>query len=493
MAEALADTTRIDDTNDDNADDNIDDEDGNSQASSDLRLSYLDDVPLKTRFPSLKPPAPKPAAAAITASSAPPVVNKPLTIVLPALGTHKPLRTVTDILRELKSPQAPAPASTSSAPITRFSGAEVSYSASALQGEATAFASALAESGLPSQPSPPSCDDELPASTSQPLTNLNKSRKTMHDLLETLKNSIDFLFVQEAPIHFVRKLPSTTSELGDDLIGPVTHRDWQCIDKRSVHPDSQVAIYVNKCLSSSFQLFPDFSPSLDPNVLILCIRHNSLRSNYFNLVNVYNRPNTRHSAISSLLCATATLPNIAVIEGDFNLRSPLWDPGVTASSGLAEHLFTAFSDLELNLTNDDGDPTWTNQRGSMSVIDLVFCNDALARISPQTIVDLEGCGRSDHAAIFLAFGKQSPHWAHSSPTLTLIPTMLAPTLPSQSNNRGQPIPDSRASTLTLRRGGMTTVNPPKIITPFDDLRRICTLTMPLPNAPDRIISCTRSI
>ena len=33
--------------------------------------------------------------------------------------------------------------------------------------------------------------------------NVQKSRKTMHDLLETLKNSIDFLFIQEAPVHFV--------------------------------------------------------------------------------------------------------------------------------------------------------------------------------------------------------------------------------------------------------------------------------------------------
>ena len=34
----------------------------------------------------------------------------------------------------------------------------------------------------------------------------------------------------------------------------------------------------------------------------------------------------------------------------------------------------------------------------------------LAATSPQNIVDLDGRGRSDHAAIFLAFGKQSPHW-----------------------------------------------------------------------------------
>ena len=133
-----------------------------------------------------------------------------------------------------------------------------------------------------------------------------------------------------------------------------------------------------------------------------------MRSNFFNLINIYNRPNTRHSAIESLLRITPTLSNLAIVQGDFNLRSPLWDPLISTTSGLSERLFMTFSDLELNLTNDDSDPTWTNGRGSISVIDLVFCNDVLARVSPQLIVDLDSRGRSDHAIIFLAFGKQLP-------------------------------------------------------------------------------------
>ena len=41
----------------------------------------------------------------------------------------------------------------------------------------------------------------------------------MHELLETLKNSVDFLFIQENPVNFVRKVPSSSSEAGEDLIG----------------------------------------------------------------------------------------------------------------------------------------------------------------------------------------------------------------------------------------------------------------------------------
>ncbi|KAF8659075.1 hypothetical protein AX14_007659 [Amanita brunnescens Koide BX004] len=232
----------------------------------------------------------------------------------------------------------------------------------------------------------------------------------MHELLETLKNSVDFLFIQENPINFVRKVPTSSSEAGEDLIGPVVHRDWQCVDKRASQPDSQVAIYVNKHFTLSYQLFPLTDPLLDPNDLALCVRHNTVHSDFFNLVNVYNRPGSRHSAIKSLLRLAPTLPNLAVIQGDFNLHSPLWDPSYSHASGLGERLFYELSDIEMNLANDEGDFTWTNRRGSHSVIDLVFYHDLLARVSPQTLVDLESRGRSDHAVIFLAFGKQSPHW-----------------------------------------------------------------------------------
>ena len=240
--------------------------------------------------------------------------------------------------------------------------------------------------------------------------NVQKSRKTMHDLLESLKNSVDFLFIQEAPINFVRKLPSVTSETGDDLIGPVIHRNWQCVDKRASHPTSQVAIYVNSRFTSSYQLFPSTDATLDPNVLVLCVRHNYKCSDFFHLVNIYNQPGHRHSAIESLLRVAPTLPNLAVVEGDFNLHSPLWDPSFSAASGLGERLFYTLSDAELNLANDDGDITWTRRGSASSVIDLIFYSDVLARASPQTIVDLDGRGRSDHAILFLAFGKQTPHW-----------------------------------------------------------------------------------
>ena len=150
MIQALASTTRIDDVVDDK-------DDNDSNASSDLRLSYLDDIPLKQRFPSHKPP-PAPVKTSITPAPLP-SLQKPLTITLPATGGSKPLRSVTDILRELKNPSM----TDSETPgQTRFGGAEVAYSASALQTEASEFAAALATSNIPSQPSPPTTAPPIP-------------------------------------------------------------------------------------------------------------------------------------------------------------------------------------------------------------------------------------------------------------------------------------------------------------------------------------------
>ncbi|KAF8723941.1 hypothetical protein AX14_008984 [Amanita brunnescens Koide BX004] len=164
MARPLAPTTRIDDVTDKKEhDDDIDD----SDASSELRLSYVDDIPLRQRFPPSKPPTSAKSAAIPSSRTTTAQLSKPLTITLPATS-HKPLRSVTDILRELKNPTTAATAKSATLGVasalpedvetragTRFGGGEVEYSASALKSEAAAFADALSAANLPSQPSPP--------------------------------------------------------------------------------------------------------------------------------------------------------------------------------------------------------------------------------------------------------------------------------------------------------------------------------------------------
>ena len=239
--------------------------------------------------------------------------------------------------------------------------------------------------------------------------NVHKSRLSVHELLETLQSDIDFLFIQENPSSFIRNVPSTTSEGGDPLIGPVHHRQWQCVEKSSSQPSSQVTIYVNKRFLMNYQIFPDFSLTNDPNVLPITFRHNIIRSRHFTLVNVYNPPKTHNAAIHSLLRLLPRLDDIMIIEGDFNLHSGIWDPARVNSPPLSTTFFNTLSDASFGLVNDEGAPTWSNRRGATSVIDLVFMNDALAPSLPDVFVNLEGRGRSDHALISLVFGS-TDHW-----------------------------------------------------------------------------------
>ena len=247
------------------------------------------------------------------------------------------------------------------------------------------------------------------ANTRFAFQNVHKSRLSVHELLETLQNDIDFLFIQENPSSFIRNIPSTTSDKGDPLIGPVHHRQWQCVEKTAIQSSSQVAIYINKRFLTEYQIFPDFSPTIDPNVLPVTMRHNVIRARHFTLVNVYNPPKTHNSAVYSLLRILPLFNDIMIIEGDFNLHSGIWDPARINSPPLPTELYNKLSDASFGLANDEGAPTWSNRRGSTSVIDLVFVNDALAPLSPDIFVNLEGRGRSDHALISLVFGT-TEHW-----------------------------------------------------------------------------------
>ena len=239
--------------------------------------------------------------------------------------------------------------------------------------------------------------------------NVHKSRLSVHELLETLQNDIDFLFIQENSISFIRNVPSTSSDKGAPLEGPVHHRQWQCVEKSAIQPSSQVAIYINKRFLNDFQIFPDFSPTNDPNVLPVTLKHNLIKSCSFTIVNVYNPPKTHNSAILSLLTVLPRLNNVLVVQGDFNLHSGIWDPSRVNSPPFSVDFFNRLSDEGLGLANDEGAPTWTNRRGAFSVLDLLFINDSLSTLDPDVFVNLEGRGRSDHALITLAFGT-TEHW-----------------------------------------------------------------------------------
>ena len=238
--------------------------------------------------------------------------------------------------------------------------------------------------------------------------NVHKSRKTVHDLLDSRRNAIDILFIQEAPINFIRKVPSASNPEGDDLVGPVIHKAWICVDRRLAFPDSAVAIYINKRLSNSYQIFPLERPDVHQDVLAVHLKHNYLKGHDFTVANIYNRPARRNAAVESFVKVVPALPNLAVVQGDFNLHLPLWDSSVQRGSETALALYSALSEASMNLLNDEDEPTWSNGRGSTSVIDLLFLSDHLCALEPVIEMSLENRGRSDHVLITCLFRSQLP-------------------------------------------------------------------------------------
>ncbi|KAF8633858.1 hypothetical protein AX14_010704, partial [Amanita brunnescens Koide BX004] len=142
------------------------------------------------------------------------------------------------------------------------------------------------------------------------------------------------------------------------------------------------------------------------DVLFLSFKHNFLQGHDFSVANVYNRPGARNAAVSSFLHALPLISDLAVVKGDFNLHSPLWDSAITKGSPTALSLYTSLSEAGMNLMNDESQPTWTNRRGSKSVIDLLFVSDRLLNLEPLVEVSLDDRGRSDHAIIACLFGSQ---------------------------------------------------------------------------------------
>ncbi|KAF8694177.1 hypothetical protein AX14_002093 [Amanita brunnescens Koide BX004] len=195
-------------------------------------------------------------------------------------------------------------------------------------------------------------------------------------------------------------------------------------------------------------IFPNFSLSLDPNVLPVTLKHNLIASCSFTIVNIYNPPKTRNSAVNSLVQLLPCLSDALVIQGDFNLPSGIWDPTRNNSPPTSIDLFNHLSDEGFGLANDEGAPTWTNRRGSYSVLDLVFIKDSIHDLEPDVFVNLEGRGRSDHALISLAFGT-TDHWGR-------------PYIPTGEEEEDRFISDISAS-LRQRSTAVTDTNVEKIV------------------------------
>ena len=73
--------------------------------------------------------------------------------------------------------------------------------------------------------------------------NVHKSRKTVHDLLDSRQNAIDILFIQEAPINSYAKSPAPQTLKVTTLRGQFTTRHGSASTDVS-HLTTQPLLYI---------------------------------------------------------------------------------------------------------------------------------------------------------------------------------------------------------------------------------------------------------
>ena len=201
--------------------------------------------------------------------------------------------------------------------------------------------------------------------------NIHKSAQTMKNLLEQFADSADFMFMQEALFSHIRNTSSTTSELG-----PPIHMAWQEVQHFNKFHKTQVCIYINRRLLSTFRLSADPNASHDPNVLVLTVTDRVMHHTA-SMVCLYNLPKSGNSAVHAFFHLLPNLDDLMVVQGDFNLHSQDWDPLVSQSPRIATDLLAALTLSELTLVNDDGLPTWHHKCNKPAVLDLLFIADQL--------------------------------------------------------------------------------------------------------------------
>lgn len=227
----------------------------------------------------------------------------------------------------------------------------------------------------------------------------------MHLLLENNRDA-DIICIQEPCWSYVKQVASTSDPEGDPYFNTANHRHFITL---GASESSRVVVFVHR----------ERWRRANPRIRTACIQHNdilcvSMRINGtdFSFLNVYNDSRT-FSALHELSSRADSLPPIAFMVGDFNLRHPMWDkyerardvPGlrhlIRHRSTSEELIALATVALGLSLTNKpDGPPTWySNNLGVREgVLDLLWTNICFTPAPSLLVKDLVR-NDSDHAVL----------------------------------------------------------------------------------------------
>src|SRR6188768_2871233 len=233
--------------------------------------------------------------------------------------------------------------------------------------------------------------------------NVAKNALHVDALLSELRNKFDVIFLQEPPWRAIRRVPSTTNRLGDEIVGAPKHPDWLTVVRPPINDEaSRVLAYVHNRLT---QLCPSLRRDLIDHRDILVLSLFS-EGRTINIMNVYS--DDQHTAINLLAERTPTLPACVLMTGDFNCHSREWDPSVPHHRTMAISLLDSVAKLGLELTLPvNPGPTFLSHNVELrgSVIDLVFVKTSASLVQPRRILDWQG--PSDHIPLGSRFSLPS--------------------------------------------------------------------------------------
>ncbi|KAF8624012.1 hypothetical protein AX15_006087 [Amanita polypyramis BW_CC] len=220
--------------------------------------------------------------------------------------------------------------------------------------------------------------------------NVGKRWQLLSGLLESKADTTDILFIQEPPYIKIRQIPSLMNSQGDEMWGFPKHPYWELIDMSTKYKEKIQAIaYVNKKTMKNHFISIDESTFNDPNILFFAIakaNKKGHRDSFCSFINVYAHPSpvgtrTRQSLIRNFHKVSK---NVAILQGDFNLHSSIWDELCRSETGSAGvNLYTTITEQNFQLINRDDEPTWYRQGNIPRVLDLIFVNNNLGRQDVQ--------------------------------------------------------------------------------------------------------------
>ena len=117
------------------------------------------------------------------------------------------------------------------------------------------------------------------------LQNVRKNKTLTDIILETRKNILDIILIQEPPQSLLRHIPSYTNPEGNPVYGMPKHPDWSLFILNDEYTDSypRVVTYVNRRISRlRFSLRKDLINHQNINVIDF---HNRQNINF--IINVY--------------------------------------------------------------------------------------------------------------------------------------------------------------------------------------------------------------